>query len=89
MGEARGTDARGALIEHELKPLVVGTEIAPVRAAHQAMLRETEYCGSFGLAMFGIAAVDTALWDAFGKTHGPPPWQLCGAFTNGFVLMRW
>jgi L-alanine-DL-glutamate epimerase-like enolase superfamily enzyme len=42
------------------------------------MLRETEYHGSFGLAMFGIAAVDTALWDCLGKALGVPCWKLWG-----------
>ena len=67
---AGGPDALAAQIEHELKPLVVGSDVGRVRATHQAMLRETEYHGAFGLAMFGIAAMDTALWDALGRTVG-------------------
>lgn len=85
-------DALGALIEHELKPLVVGTEIAAVRTTHQAMLRETEYHGSFGLAMFGIAAVDTALWDALGKMQGLPCWQLWGGIherIRAYAMVGW
>jgi L-alanine-DL-glutamate epimerase-like enolase superfamily enzyme len=72
-------DALAALIEHELKPLVIGADPAQVRQIHQRMLRETEYHGSSGLAMFGIAAVDTALWDCLGKAHQTPCWQLWGA----------
>jgi L-alanine-DL-glutamate epimerase-like enolase superfamily enzyme len=75
---AGAPDALAALVEHELKPLVLGTDPAWVRATHEAMLRETEYHGSFGLAMFGIAAVDTALWDCLGKALGVPCWKLWG-----------
>jgi len=85
-------EALGALIEHELKPLVVGTEVAAVRATHRTMLRETEYHGSFGLAMFGIAAVDTALWDAFGKMHGVPCWRLWGGIherVRAYAMVGW
>lgn len=75
---AGAPDALGAVIEHELRPLVIGTDPAWVRATHEAMLRETEYHGSFGLAMFGIAAVDTALWDCLGRSLGVPCWKLWG-----------
>src|SRR5512143_3954925 len=51
---AGAPDALAAVIEHELKPLVLGTDPADVRGTHQAMLRETEYHGSSGLAMLGI-----------------------------------
>jgi len=75
---AGAPDALGALVEHELRPLVLGSDPAWVRQTHEAMLRETEYHGSFGLAMFGIAAIDTALWDCLGKALGVPCWKLWG-----------
>ncbi|MBM3235419.1 hypothetical protein FJZ31_03885 [Candidatus Poribacteria bacterium] len=68
-------DALAAIIEHELKPLVLGTDVALVRGTHEAMLRETEYHGSFGLTMFGVAAIDMALWDCLGKAKGVPCWH--------------
>lgn len=85
-------DALAAVIEHELKPLVLGTDPACVRGTHEAMLRETEYHGSFGLAMFGIAAIDTALWDCLGKAHGVPCWQLWGAVHDripAYAMVGW
>lgn len=75
---AGAPDALGALIEHELKPLVEGRDVTMAREIHEAMLRETEYHGSFGLAMFGIAAVDTAVWDCLGRILKAPCWQLWG-----------
>jgi len=92
-GRVRGApDALAALIEHELKPLVIGTDPISVRSTHQAMLRETGYHGSFGLAMFGIAAIDTALWDCLGKARGVPCWQLWGAVHEripAYAMVGW
>ncbi|MEI6502066.1 MAG: hypothetical protein WCP21_13695, partial [Armatimonadota bacterium] len=70
--------ALAAIVEHELKPLVLGTEVSSVRGTHERMLRETEYHGSAGLTMFGISAVDTALWDCLGKSVGLSGSQLWG-----------
>ncbi|MFQ5808828.1 MAG: mandelate racemase/muconate lactonizing enzyme family protein [Armatimonadota bacterium] len=89
---AGAPDALATLIEHILKPLVIGTDVAFVRGTHQSMLRETEYHGSFGLAMFGIAAVDTALWDCLGKAHGVPCWQLWGGIHDripAYAMVGW
>lgn len=84
--------ALAALIEHELKPLVIGADPTFVRGIHEMMLRETEYHGSFGLAMFGIAALDTALWDCLGKLRGVPCWQLWGGFRDqipAYAMVGW
>jgi L-alanine-DL-glutamate epimerase-like enolase superfamily enzyme len=89
---AGAPDVLAALIEHELKPLVLGTDPAFVRGTHAEMLRETEYHGSFGLAMFGIAAIDTALWDCLGKAHGVPCWKLWGAVRDrvpAYAMVGW
>jgi L-alanine-DL-glutamate epimerase-like enolase superfamily enzyme len=89
---AGGPDALAALIEHILKPVVIGADPAMVRATHQAMLRETEYHGSFGLAMWGIAALDTALWDCVGKAQGAPCWKLWGAVRDripAYAMVGW
>jgi L-alanine-DL-glutamate epimerase-like enolase superfamily enzyme len=89
---AGAPDALAAVIEHELKPVVLGTDPAYVRGTYEAMLRETEYHGSYGLAMFGIAAVDTALWDCLGKARGVPCWQLWGAVRDripAYAMVGW
>ncbi len=82
MGFGRGTRAPrplAAIIEHELKPIVVGTDLAFLRGTHEAMLRETSYFGSSGLSLYAISLIDVALWDCLGKTYGVPCWQLWGA----------
>lgn len=89
---AGAPNALAAIVEHELKPLVVGTNPTFVRRTHEEMLRETEYHGAFGLTMFGIAAVDTALWDCLGKSLGVPCWQLWGAVHDripAYAMVGW
>jgi L-alanine-DL-glutamate epimerase-like enolase superfamily enzyme len=89
---AGAPDALAALIDHELKPIVMGSDPAFVRHTHQEMLRETEYHGAPGLAMFGIAAIDTALWDCLGKSLGAPCWQLWGAVRTqipAYAMVGW
>ena len=89
---AGGPDALAALIEHELKPLILGQDPAFVRGLHQSMLAETEYHGSQGLAMFGIAAVDTALWDCLGRINGVPCWQMWGGIHTrvpAYAMVGW
>ena len=72
-------EALTSLIEHELKQIVLDTDVELVRETHGKMLAETEYHGSSGLATFGIALLDTALWDCLGKSLGAPCWKLWGA----------
>ena len=89
---AGGPQALAGIVGHILKPLVVGSDATMVRATHEAMLRETEYHGSFGLAMFGIAAIDTALWDCLGKSLGVPCWQLWGGLHEtipAYAMVGW
>lgn len=84
--------ALAAVIEHELKPLVINQDLAYIRGIHQEMLRETEYHSSSGLTMFGIAALDTALWDCLGKTVGVPCWQLWGGVhqrIRAYAMVGW
>jgi L-alanine-DL-glutamate epimerase-like enolase superfamily enzyme len=89
---AGGPDALAAMIEHVLKPLILGQDPAFVRGLHTSMLAETEYHGSMGLAMFGIAAIDTALWDCLGRAHGVPCWQLWGGVhtqIRAYAMVGW
>jgi L-alanine-DL-glutamate epimerase-like enolase superfamily enzyme len=85
-------DALAAVVEHELKPLILGTDPAFVRATHREMLRQLEYHGAFGLTMFAIALIDTALWDIVGKARGVPCWQLWGAVHTripAYAMVGW
>lgn len=39
---------------------------------------ETEYFGNLGLQKWTLAALNVAMWDAWGKTLGQPIWKLLG-----------
>ena len=89
---AGAPEALAAVIEHELKPMVLGRDPFYVRGIHEDLLRETEYHGAFGLTMFGIAAIDTALWDCVGKAAGVPCWKLWGAVHDripAYAMVGW
>ena len=89
---AGASRALGAIIEHVLRDIVLGTDLQMIRGTHRAMLRETEYHGSYGLAMFGIAAVDVALWDCFGRALGVPCWHLWGGAQTkirAYAMVGW
>lgn len=79
LGQTGGAPAAlHAVIQQMLTPLVVGRNPERVRQIHEDLLRETEYSGSHGLVMFGIAAIDVALWDILGKAAGWPVYRLLG-----------
>lgn len=85
-------DSLAAILQHELEPLVVGTDPANVRGTHQNLLRETEYHGSSGLTMMAISAIDTALWDCLGKSLGAPCWKLWGRIHDripAYAMVGW
>ena len=67
-----------AVIEHELAPVVKGTNLSQIRKTYRDMVYHTDYHGTSGLATLAIAAIDTALWDCLGKTLNVPCWQLWG-----------
>jgi L-alanine-DL-glutamate epimerase-like enolase superfamily enzyme len=81
-----------AVIDLELAPVVIGRDPAFVRAIHEDLLRETEYHGAEGLVMFGIAALDTALWDIIGRAAGQPVHRLIGACRDripAYAMVGW
>lgn len=87
-----GPRAVQVIVEELLAPLVVERTPTEVRAVHEALLRETEYGGSQGLAMFGIAALDTALWDLLGQEAGCPVHHLLGAVRErvpAYAMVGW
>jgi L-alanine-DL-glutamate epimerase-like enolase superfamily enzyme len=89
---AGAPDALAAVIEHELKPIVIGTDPSFVRQTHAAMLKEIEYQGVSGLTMMGIAAIDQAIWDCLGKIHKVPCWKLWGAAKDripAYAMVGW
>jgi L-alanine-DL-glutamate epimerase-like enolase superfamily enzyme len=66
------------LVDQELKRYVLGCPADDIRAVYQRNLAATEYIGREGLAMWGIAAIDTALWDLLARRLHVPAAVLFG-----------
>jgi len=80
------------LIEGELAPEIVGMDPFLVRAIRDKLWRLTDYHGTVGLALFGIAAIDLALWDLMGKALSQPVWRLLGAARErvpAYAMVGW
>lgn len=70
------------VIDHELKRHVVGCAADDIRSIYQQNLQLTEYIGNEGVAMWGISAIDVALWDLLARRLEVPASILFGRRTN-------
>lgn len=80
------------LINDELAPATVGEDAFHIRGIRDRLWRLTDYHGSTGLALLGIAGIDIALWDAVGKAVGQPVWRLLGARRDrvpAYAMVGW
>ncbi|WP_193139015.1 MULTISPECIES: mandelate racemase/muconate lactonizing enzyme family protein [unclassified Meridianimarinicoccus] len=78
----KGGHAILAMIDHDLKPFLLGRDGAQVEELHDAMQWHVHYVARGGIASFAISAVDIALWDARCKRAGKPLWQMAGGSSN-------
>lgn len=62
-----------------LKPGVVGEDIRYAERVWERVFRELYFLGHKGVTVFGLAAIDTALWDAKGKALGQSVAHMLGA----------
>jgi len=81
VGEAGGTSI-ATLIRDNLVPLLVGEDPRRIEAIWQKMWWALHYVGRSGIAIFGMSAVDTALWDLKAKLAGEPLWRFLGGHDN-------
>lgn len=80
------------LIADELAPVVVGTDPFLIRDIRDRLWRLTDYHGTVGLALLGIAGIDIALWDLVGRAIGQPVWRLLGARRDrvpAYAMVGW
>lgn len=80
------------LIEAELAPAIVGKDPFLIRGIRDELWAVTDYHGTVGLALLGIAAVDIALWDLVGRAVGQPVWRLLGARRDrvpAYAMVGW
>jgi L-alanine-DL-glutamate epimerase-like enolase superfamily enzyme len=73
------------ILEHSLRPLVVGANPFDVELLWEQMFRNTLYFGRKGTALEAISAVDIALWDLMGKATGQPVYNLLGGRTRDTI----
>ncbi|HVT93649.1 MAG TPA: mandelate racemase/muconate lactonizing enzyme family protein [Bryobacteraceae bacterium] len=66
------------VIDHELKRYVMDRDADDIGGIHAGNLRATEYIGTSGVAMWGIAAIDVALWDLLARRLSVPASVLFG-----------
>ena len=71
-----------AILQHEIKPLIVGQDPAFPKRIRAGLWAALEYHGVQGLAQFALAAVDIAVWDILGKAAGMPVYKMLGAYRD-------
>lgn len=77
-----------AIIRDELAPVLIGRDATSLEANWQAMLFCTfDQLRDRRLAMQAIACLDTALWDAFGKSVSQPLYRLWGGYRDRLPMI--
>jgi L-alanine-DL-glutamate epimerase-like enolase superfamily enzyme len=74
-----GPELLRGIIDVELKKLLLGKDPRDIAGLWQACFSHCEYIGQTGVAAWGIAAVDIALWDLLGQQLGVPVCRLLGS----------
>jgi L-alanine-DL-glutamate epimerase-like enolase superfamily enzyme len=74
-----GPELLKSVVDHMLRDVVVGMDPQFIEQIWEACWNRVEYIGQTGLATWGIAAIDIALWDIQGKNLGCPVYKLLGA----------
>ena len=74
----KGGRAIAAMIEYDLKPMLMGKDATEVEDLYDQMQWHIHYVGRGGIASFAISAVDIALWDLRCKALGQPLWKVAG-----------
>jgi len=94
VGEAWAGDEDAALLEiaaivrQEIVPKLLGRDASQVEACWQAARPATfNILRDRRLGLVACACVDTALWDALGKSAGLPLWKLWGGFRSALPMI--
>jgi L-alanine-DL-glutamate epimerase-like enolase superfamily enzyme len=74
-----GPELLQRIVDTELKPLIIGKDPEQIGQIWQECHAHCEYIGQSGVAAWGIAAIEIALWDLHGKLLGAPVYRLLGA----------
>ncbi|HUF20114.1 MAG TPA: mandelate racemase/muconate lactonizing enzyme family protein [Burkholderiales bacterium] len=68
------------VIEHELKPYLVGEDPREIERLWERMHRRAYKHARGGIVIAAISGIDIALWDLRGKMANMPVWQLLGGY---------
>ncbi|MEO8662135.1 MAG: mandelate racemase/muconate lactonizing enzyme family protein [Bryobacteraceae bacterium] len=71
-----------AVLEQELKPVLLGKDPSFPKRLRKELWSAVEYHGVQGVAQFALAAVDIAVWDILGKSAGLPVYKMLGAYQD-------
>jgi len=85
-----------AVIEHALKPLIMGSNPLETEVLWHRMYHQTRDYGRKGSVMAGISAVDIALWDIIGQHYQQPIARMLGGsfrdqvqpYATGFYRLK-
>ena len=69
-----------AILEKEIKPVILGKDPAFPRRIRADLWKALEYQGVGGVAQFAMAAADIAIWDILGKNAGLPVYKMLGTY---------
>ena len=74
-----GAELLMGIVEAELKKEIIGQDPNYIGKIWNRVWNRAEYIGQTGVAAWGIAAIDIALWDLMGKSLNSPVYKLLGA----------
>ena len=67
-----------AVVDSTVAPILVGRDAADIARIGRDLQQALHLFGRYGITLFGISAVDIALWDLAGKRAGQPLGRLLG-----------
>ncbi len=80
------------VVNEQLGPAIIGENATLIRHIRDKLRKLTDYQGTAGLSMFGMSAIDLALWDLLGKSLDVPVWTLLGAHRTAvpaYAMVGW
>ena len=81
-----------AILEHEIKPVLIGKDPAFPKRIRADLWRALEYQGVQGVTQVAMSVVDIAVWDILGKAAGLPVYKMLGAVRDrmpAYAMCGW